>query len=175
MKKVYVSWNDVQRQVQELIRQMWIDGWTPDYVVGITRGGLTPANLISQYLGCPMETVKVSLREGKESCESNLWMAEDAYDGKKILIVDDINDTGSTLNWIKQDWPSGCHPDDPKWLDVWGNNVRVAVLYDNEVSKSELKVDYTAEEINKFNEPCWIVFPWEEWWRKWNPEEQHYD
>ena len=61
MKKVYVSWNDVQRQVQELIRQMWIDGWTPDYVVGITRGGLTPANLVSQYLGRPMETLKVSL------------------------------------------------------------------------------------------------------------------
>jgi hypoxanthine phosphoribosyltransferase len=174
MKKVYVSWNDVQRQVQELIRQMWIDGWTPDYVVGITRGGLTPANLISQYLGRPMETLKVSLRDGSE-CESNLWMAEDAFNGKKILIVDDINDSGATLSWIKEDWPSGCFPEDDKWKDIWNTSVRVAVLYDNEVSESTLEVDYSAENINKFNDPQWIVFPWEEWWRKWHPEEQHRD
>lgn len=180
MKKVYVSWNDVQRQVQELIRQMWISGWTPDYVVGITRGGLTPANLISQYLGCPMETLKVSLRDELSAPESNLWMAEEALGygmdkPKNILIVDDINDSGATLSWIRQDWPSGCMPSDPKWQSVWGNNVRVAVLYDNEVSASTLTVDYAAENINKHNDPQWIVFPWEEWWRKWHPEEQHHD
>ena len=67
MKKVYVSWNDVQRQVQELVRQMWLDRWTPDYVVGITRGGLVPANLISQYLDCRMETLQVRLRDGAKT------------------------------------------------------------------------------------------------------------
>ena len=173
MKKVYVSWNDVQRQVQELVRQMWQDGWTPDYVVGITRGGLTPANLISQYLGCPMETLKVSLREGADKCESNLWMAEEAFEGKKILIVDDINDSGATLSWIKQDWSSSCLPSDSKWESVWGGNVRVAVLYDNASSESTLDIDYAAENINKFEDPQWIVFPWEEWWRRWNPAEEH--
>jgi hypoxanthine phosphoribosyltransferase len=172
MKKVYVSWNDVQRQVQELIRQMWKDGWTPDYVVGITRGGLVPANLISQYLGCPMETLKVSLRDNGD-CESNLWMAGDAFEGKRILIVDDINDSGATLTWIKNDWPSGNFPDDEKWNAVWGDNVRVAALYNNEASRSTLDVDYTAESINKLEDPCWIVFPWEEWWRRWNPAEEH--
>lgn len=176
MKKVYVSWSDVQRQVQEIIRQMTLDGWTPDYVVGITRGGLTPANLISQYLGCPMETLKVSISEDK--CESNLWMAEEAfgYDmdvPKNILIVDDINDSGATLSWIKKDWPSGCHPNDPKWKNIWGDNVRVAVLYDNESSESTLGIDYSAETINKFEDPQWIVFPWEEWWKRWNPQEEH--
>ena len=172
MKKVYVSWNDVQRQVQELIRQMWKDRWTPDYVVGITRGGLTPANLISQYLGCPMETLKVSLRDGGEQ-ESNLWMAADAFEGKKILIVDDINDSGATLSWIKNDWPSGHFPNDSRWSNIWGDTVRVASLYDNEASDSTLDVTYTAESINKMEDPCWIVFPWEEWWRRWNPQEEH--
>ena len=164
MKKVYVSWNDVQRQVQELMRQMWQDRWTPDYVVGITRGGLAPANLISQYLQVPMETLKVSLRGEEANCESNLWMQEDAARGQNILVVDDINDSGATLNWIRDDWNIHEH---------WGQNVRVAVLYDNESSASAHSPDYAAESINKAADPQWIVFPWEEWWRRWNPEEQH--
>lgn len=175
MKKVYVSWHDVQRQVQELVRQMWLDKWTPDYVVGITRGGLTPANLISQYLDCPMETLKVRLRDGAaDDCESNLWMAEDAFDGKNILIVDDINDSGATLNWIKKDWPAGCLPNSENWANIWGSNVRVAVLYDNTASQSQLVPSYTSETINKLDDPQWIVFPWEEWWRRWNPNESHH-
>jgi hypoxanthine phosphoribosyltransferase len=170
MKKVYVSWHDVQQQVQELIRQMCLDKWTPDYVVGITRGGLTPANLISQYLDCPMETLKVRLRDGAaDECESNFWMAEDAYNGKNILIVDDINDSGTTLNWIKRDWEGNCFEHDEQWDFVWGKSTRVATLYDNQASQSQLVPSYAAETINKLDDPQWIVFPWEEWWWHRNP------
>ena len=177
MKKIYHTWQDVECQTQEILRQIHIDSWRPDYVVGLTRGGLVPANLISQYLGCRMETLKVSLRDGTE-CESNLWMAEDAFghrdfdpmtsdDGRKhILIVDDINDSGATLNWIREDWMSGCFPKDKRWKEVWGNNVRVACLYDNESSKSKLDVAYSAVTINKADKDVWIVFPWEAWWQK---------
>ena len=168
MKKIYHTWQDVEAQTQEILRQIHLDGWRPDYVVGLTRGGLVPANLISQYLGCRMETLKVSLRDGAEQ-ESNLWMAEDAYgheeDPKKILIVDDINDTGATLNYIREDWPSGCFPDNSRWKEVWGKSVRVACLYDNESSKSKLDVAYSAVTMNKADKDVWIVFPWESWWQ----------
>jgi uncharacterized protein len=182
MKKIYHTWQDVERQTQEILRQINLDRWRPDYVVGLTRGGLVPANLISQYLECRMETLKVSLRDGAEQ-ESNLWMAEDAFGympkeerllaefdfalhAKNILIVDDINDTGATLNWIQQDWISGCLPEHERWSGVWGNNVRVACLYDNESSKSKLDVAYSAVTINKANKDVWIVFPWESWWQR---------
>jgi len=146
-------------------------------VVGLTRGGLVPATLISQYLGVQMHTLSVSLRDSNNGPESNLWMAEDAFgyavhdvmcsgDGRKnILIVDDINDSGATLNWIKQDWPSGCLPNDDRWNDVWDNNVRVAALVNNEASASNLTVRYSAIDLNKAEEDVWIVFPWEDWWR----------
>ena len=170
MNKIYYTWSDVEHHTQEILRQICSDSWRPDYVVGLTRGGLVPANLISQYLGCRMETLKVSLRDDTE-CESNLWMAEDAFGHdmehpKNILIVDDINDTGATLNYIREDWPSGCFPDNPRWAEVWGSNVRVAVLVDNESSKSEIPVSYSAVDINKAEQDSWIVFPWEEWWQR---------
>ena len=170
MNKIYYTWRDVEHHTQEILRQICSDSWRPDYVVGLTRGGLVPANLISQYLGCRMETLKVSLRDDTE-CESNLWMAEDAFghemdQPKRILIVDDINDTGATLDYIREDWPSGCFPDNPRWTEVWGSNVRVAVLVDNESSKSEIPVSYSAVDINKAEQDSWIVFPWEEWWQR---------
>jgi uncharacterized protein len=165
MKKIYYSWQDVERQTQEILRQLQQDAWRPDYVVGLTRGGLVPANLVSQYLEVPMECLKVSLRDDASQPESNLWMAEDAYEGKRILIVDDINDSGATLNWIKQDWQSSCFPTEPNWNLVWGDNVRVAVLCDNEASASELNVRYSAVDLNKAEEDVWIVFPWEDWWK----------
>jgi xanthine phosphoribosyltransferase len=170
MKKIYYSWQDVENQTQEILRQIQRDAWVPDYVVGLTRGGLVPANLISQYLECPMETLKVSLRDDNQQPESNLWMAEDAFGynqevAKNILIVDDINDSGATLNWIKQDWQNSCFPTEPHWHFVWSNNVRIAVLCDNEASNSELKISYSAIDLNKAEEDCWIVFPWEDWWK----------
>jgi len=165
MKKIYYTWQDVERQTQEILRQIQRDAWVPDYVVGLTRGGLVPANLISQYLEVPMECLKVSLRDDHSQPESNLWMAEDAFEQRRILIVDDINDSGATLNWIREDWMSSALPDNPKWTEIWGDTVRVATLVDNEASASELTVSYTAVGLNKAEEDVWIVFPWEAWWR----------
>jgi uncharacterized protein len=167
MKKIYYSWQAVESQTQEILRQLHTDAWRPDYVVGLTRGGLVPANLISQYLECSMECLKVSLRDDASQPESNLWMAEDAYEGKHILIVDDINDSGATINWIRQDWMSSCFPNNQeRWTQVWGNNVRVAVLVDNESSKNQFPISYSAVDLNKAEEDVWVVFPWESWWTK---------
>lgn len=184
MKIVNLTWNEIRGQTQEILRLIAKDEWVPDYVIGITRGGLIPANLISQYLDCPMYTLQVRLRDSEnEFCESNLSMAEDAFGyectpdihtlntnynpdkSKNILIVDDINDSGATLNWIMEDWKKSCCPTDLRWSTVWGNNVRVAVLCDNETSAARMTINYSAMTVNKVNDPQWIVFPWENWWK----------
>jgi len=180
MRKVYLTWRQVQGHCIEIARQLQQDNWRPDYIVGITRGGAVPAVLISQYLDLRCEMLKVSLRND-ENTESNLWMAEDAFGyvpkeersdseaeteiarRRNILIVDDINDTGATIGWIKKDWTSGCLPNSHAWQHVWHNNVKFATIVSNESSTHE--VDYSAVQINKLDDPQWVVFPWEDWWR----------
>jgi hypoxanthine phosphoribosyltransferase len=186
MNKLVINNDQLKSLVAKICRDITLSGWRPEYVVGLTRGGLTPAVMISHYFNVPCETLKVSLRAGGEP-ESNLWMAEDAFGytsreidffegnpmellnegrAKEILIVDDINDSGATINWIMKDWPSGCLPDDPVWKEVWNNNVRFAVLVDNLASKCDAKMDYVGMEINKAENDVWVDFPWEDWWAK---------
>ena len=158
MNKMYIEWHQFHLMIDALADKVKASGWQPDYIVGLTRGGLIPATILSHRLKCPLETLKVSLRDGGEP-EHNCWMAEDAYNKKKILIVDDLNDSGNTINWIMRDWMDSCLMEDPVWDDVWGNSVKVAVLYNNKDSDAKLVPEYYIHEL-KEPKP-WIVFPWE--------------
>jgi hypothetical protein len=89
MKKTFVSWSDVQKHTQEILRQLTRDNWRPDYVVGLTRGGLVPANLISQYLDVPMETLKVSLRDDSSQPES---IKSKSVEEIAQLLLDDLSE-----------------------------------------------------------------------------------
>jgi len=194
MNNINISDNELRGLVNEILRQMAQANWRPDYVVGLTRGGLLPAVMISHYLDVPMHTLNVSLRDNRVGPESNLWMAEDAFgyprqdsivddlsdmgagltavadlpeiskNCKNILIVDDINDSGETINWILKDWQSGCLPNDPAWSDVWNHNVKFAVLVDNLSSQCCVKMDFVGRELQKTPDD-WVVFPYESWWR----------
>ncbi|MBO01898.1 MAG: hypothetical protein CMG35_04595 [Candidatus Marinimicrobia bacterium] len=178
IKKHYYSWQDIEKMCTEIVTTMYTSKFTPDYIVGITRGGNIPATIISNMTGIPCEAIKVSLRDDSK-LESNNWMAEDAFGvvplnelevyksrfdphkRKKILIVDDINDTGTTFNWIIEDWQSGCFSNEKDvWDVVWGNTVKFAVLTENLASNFD-HVNFYAHEINKAEDDVWLVYPWE--------------
>ena len=177
-KLAYMSFKKLLAHTHDVCRQINLDKWQPDYIVGITRGGLTPAKLISHYYNLPMYTLDIRLRQDLSGTgtESNVRMARDAWggpiggqdqllheDAKNILIVDDINDSGATFLHLQNDWQNNCLPTDERWNHVWGNNVRFAVIVEN--TSSEFKgITYYSKEINKLEDDVWIVFPWEEWW-----------
>jgi len=177
---IYYTQQQINCYIHNIVRQLWQDNFKPDYIVGLARGGLVPAVQLSHYLKIPMHSLQVSLHDGG-STDSNCWMSEDAFGyvplefketikstfdpsfRKNILIVDDINDSGATFNWVKQDWMSSCLPDNSAWNAVWHKTVRFAALINNEASDFK-DVDYIGKSINKVESPEWCVFPWENWW-----------
>ena len=151
--KRYISQDEIKHYCLNIVSMMWADDFKPDIIVGITRGGLWPAMMLSHYLNIKMHTLDVRLRDG-DIKENAKYLKSQMLEGSKILIVDDINDTGATFKWIRDDW--NIDSDSEK------SNVKFAALIDN--VPSEFVVEYNGVEINKEENPEWIVFPYEEWW-----------
>ena len=185
MKHVDISFDQLKGHVADICRQIIInDDWRPDIVVGITRGGALPAVMISHYFNIPMHPLKISLRGTHAETVSDCSLSDDAFGyvfkeervngfdrdwceskQKNILVVDDINDTGATINWLINDWQSNCLPNSPHWKDIWNKNVRFATIVDNLSSQCVIKMDYSSLVVNKEDSDVWYNFPYENWWR----------
>lgn len=139
MNKLHINHREVRELTLEIIRQLVLNNFIPDLVIGLTRGGLVPANDISQFFNVPMYALNK---------ESELPDFLDRY--PNILVVDDINDTGRTFTDVNN------------MFSVEGYEVRYVSLLDN--VGSDFTVDYSGRTIDKANNPVWIVFPWESWW-----------
>jgi hypoxanthine phosphoribosyltransferase len=161
MKKLIINNNEIRNLTGKICRDITVSGWKPDFVIGLTRGGLVPAVMISHWFQVPLETLKVTLCDGNYAV-SDLKLAQAAADLKNILIVDDINDSGATFNWILADWSKTVS--ETPWDNIWNHNVKFATLVQNISSNFYASTDYSGLEINKEEDNSWIVFPWENWW-----------
>ena len=139
VEDVKLNGYEVKDYTLDIIQQMNQDNWKPDVVLGFTRGGLIPAIFISQWYDIPM----IAINKDKEF--------DDRLDYDNVLVIDDINDTGTTLSEFKEN------------VGPRLRNVKYATIVNNEASKFD--VDYCGYSYNKLEEPNWIVFPWEIWWR----------
>lgn len=72
-----------------------------DLVVGVARGGVLPAYLASRWLDLPLETIHLNLRDDSHRPLRDkpllLKPVDFAYEGKRILLCDDVSNSGATL------------------------------------------------------------------------------
>lgn len=118
-----------------------------DYIVGIVRGGAIPAVCLSHRLGLPMKCVSWSTFHGDQMKESAWDIAEDIEEGKRVLVVDDILDSGRTVRELLEDWGAR-----REQIDV------AVLLYNTDQSTVP---DYYGRKINKSKDPSWVRFWWE--------------
>ena len=146
--KLWYDWKEMRRDVNTLCREIVLDKFDPDVIVGLSRGGLTPGVMMSHWMVKPFKAVKASLRDYPE------W--EDYMPRKsdeRVLIVDDICDSGETFHKIRE------HINERKENGV---DVRFATLWWN--NECNFEPHYYVNEMAKDSTKTWIHFCWENWW-----------
>jgi hypoxanthine phosphoribosyltransferase len=146
----YVPYQTFLEDVETLACKLEADSWRPTFLVGVGRGGLVPAAYLSHRTDIPMLSVDHSSGEASFADELLGKLAAKSRAGTRILIVDDINDSGSTIAYLRSaiEQQGGIN-----------DRVRVAVLVNNVRSKA--RAEYSAGDIDRDLDKRWFVFPWE--------------
>jgi hypoxanthine phosphoribosyltransferase len=77
-----------------------------DLIVGVARGGLFPATAIACALRCEFFPVRLSRREADEVRHPHpIWRVpvSDFVEARRVAIVDDVADTGETLEVVRKE------------------------------------------------------------------------
>jgi len=143
-----VSWElfyDMARQLAFMIQD---DSYQPDIIIAIARGGYTPARILSDYLGVmDMTSFKVKhYKASHKQVEARIEhpLAADVS-GQKILLVDDVSDSGDTFDVAIKHIQKSASPAE----------IRSAVLHHKTVSS--YTPDYYTREVKEWH---WITYPW---------------
>ncbi|WP_294329400.1 phosphoribosyltransferase family protein [uncultured Sphingomonas sp.] len=124
--------------------------WAPTLLVGVGRGGLTPAVYLSHRVGLPLVSIDHSTRIAQFGEELVAVLAQRTREGERLLFVEDINDSGKTIGELRAALAAE---------GAVAEQVRFAVLMDN--IRSSQRVEYGAQTIDRAVQKDWFVFPWE--------------
>jgi hypoxanthine phosphoribosyltransferase len=147
LERVRMSWNELGVGARELARSIYESGYRPDILLSIARGGLMVGGAVAYALGIKNTfTMNVEFYTGvDERLEMPMLLppVPDLVDFERMqfLIVDDVADTGATLELVKDFCASRA------------GEVRCAVLY--EKPRSRVRCEYVWRYVDG-----WIDFPW---------------
>jgi hypoxanthine phosphoribosyltransferase len=144
-KEIRYSWEEFDKDILLIIKQIYDSRWMPQFIVGIKRGGLVPAVSLSHKMHLPLSVISCQLRDGKE--EFYPLEIVDLPKDARLLVVDDICDSGKTLEKVfyslKKDF----------------SDIKTCSLFHN--IRQRFCSDYKARKIDRDYESGWIIFPWE--------------
>jgi len=145
-----VKWSEIQLWSEDVAGKVRESGYEPDLVIGITRGGWVPARIICDVFGIKslysIKTEHWGLTATPDGTAKLVAKPQVDMAGKKVLLVDDITDTGESLQ-LAVDFVMTQNPGD----------VRVATLL--HITHSKLVPDYYSVEVPK-ERWAWFIFPW---------------
>jgi len=147
-KGFHVSWDQIHRDSRALAWRLDKrgpgEGGAWKAVVAITRGGMAPAMIVSRELDIrTVDTISVKSYDHQERMDAKVLKSPDKElmgDGTGVLIVDDLVDTGKTLELVRQLYPKA----------------HFATVYAK--PKGEPLVDTF---ITGVSQDTWIFFPWD--------------
>ena len=148
-----ISYDELDAKVEQLYRKIEANNFIPDSMLAVARGGWFTCRIMSDIYSAEGKSVDVTsvttkfyTAIDKTSKRPVLAqsLAQTLFD-QKILIVDDVSDTGNTLKFIKGY---------VKWLGA--SQVQVACVFMK--PKTKVIPDYYVEEVPN---DTWIVFPYE--------------
>lgn len=145
---IYLSWSEVIGHCYELALSIARSGFRPDVIIAVLRGGVVPALVISDVLNVS-EFYAVRAKHwgiAEEVYEKPLLeqLPPDAVRNRKVLVVDEVADTGKTLAEVVRALKS---------MGVL--EVRTAVIH---LKSSSIYVpDYYVERLERW---VWIFYPW---------------
>ena len=147
LKFLYLTWDDIQSLAEKTADMIKKDGFNADIMIAISRGGFDPARIISDQLGirkiASLQIIYYSSVGEKREKPEILFPLNAQIEGLKVLVVDDVSDSGHSLIAAK------------KYIEEQGvAEVKIATLHHK--PWSEFKPDYYADEVDK-----WILYPWE--------------
>lgn len=145
-----ISHEQFVADVKALAEQLAADHWAPDFLIGIGRGGLVPAVYLSHAVGLPTLSVDHSTQVHEFAGAALERLAARTRAGERLLVVDDINDSGATIAKLRAMLAEAAAD---------AGQIRYATLLDN--IRSVSAVDYRARTIDRAVTKDWFVFPWE--------------
>lgn len=146
-RKEILTWEGFGAAQRELAQQIVDSGYEPEIIIAVARGGLLPAGALSYSMGVKLsDAINVEFYTDVHETLPDPVLLEplldvDSIDGRRLLVVDDVADSGRTLHLVLE------------LLDRHGAEVRSAVLYAK--SASVISPDYVWKRTDE-----WIVFPW---------------
>lgn len=158
-----LTWTGFGDAARELAREVVRSGWVPDIVVAVARGGLVPAGAVAYALGTKaMGTLNVEFYTGvaetlPEPVVLPPFMDTSGLPGHKVLVVDDVADSGKTLDLVMDLIRTrGLRADldgDGRAQETLPVEARSAVVYAK--PRSVIDPDYVWRRTDR-----WIMFPW---------------
>jgi hypoxanthine phosphoribosyltransferase len=151
MIPVDIAWAEIDVYCREFCDSRIRSNTKYDTIIGIGRGGLVPAVIISHHLGVPLYPIMWQKRDGNKTSETFIKeYVKETPSNQTILIVDDINDSGVTLNEVRQSLE--------KWLHIYSKSATIHTMVVYEKESSNHKTDFSMEIVD---DDEWMVFPWE--------------